>query len=110
MTISNDKREEIERVLVSLVLNKNEIINFLQIKPKYLSNNKIAKILEYSIGCYKKFACYARYEIHKGEWIEVYRSIDSEQAHNKYWELRNNNPEKKVYIYVDEELGNSIIP
>ena len=62
------------------------------------------------IGCYKKFACYAIYEIHKGEWIEVYRSIDGERAHNKYWELRNNNPEKKVYIYVDEELGNSIIP
>lgn len=62
------------------------------------------------IGCYKKFACYAIYEIHKDEWIEVYRSIDSERAHNKYWELRNNNPEKKVYIYVDEELGNSIIP
>lgn len=53
MTISNDKREEIERELVSLVLNKNEIIDFLQIKPKYLSNNKIAKILEYSIECYK---------------------------------------------------------
>lgn len=34
-----------------------------------------------SIGCYNKLACYAIYEIHKGEWIEVYRSIDSERAH-----------------------------
>ena len=51
-----------------------------------------------SIGCYNKLACYAIYEIHKGEWIEVYRSIDSERAHNKYWELRNNNPEKSINL------------
>lgn len=53
MVISNNNREEIERELVSLVLNKNEIVDFLQIKPKYLSDNKLAKILEYSIECYK---------------------------------------------------------
>lgn len=53
MVISNNNREEIERELVSLVLNKNEIVDFLQIKPKYLSNKKLAKILEYSIECYK---------------------------------------------------------
>ncbi|MDY5193684.1 MAG: hypothetical protein SPH95_04050 [Candidatus Aphodosoma sp.] len=41
-------------------------------------------LIDASIGCYNKLACYAIYEIHKGEWIDVYRSIDSERAHNKY--------------------------
>ena len=53
MTISNNHREEVERELVSLVLNKNEIIDFLQIKPKYLFDKNLSKILEYSIECYK---------------------------------------------------------
>ena len=57
----------------------------------------------------KKLACYAVYELIHGEWIDVYRSIDSERVRNKFRELRNNNLENQ-YKYVDEELGNSNVP
>lgn len=46
-------REEYERELLALVLNKNEVIDLLSIKPKYLKNKELAKLLEYSIESYK---------------------------------------------------------
>lgn len=78
MVISNNNREEIERELVSLVLNKNEIIDFLQIKPKYLSDSNLAKILEYSIECYKtnKIVSPTKIlELHKDFDIELFTEL-----------------------------------
>lgn len=53
---------------------------------------------------------YVIYEVNKDGWTEVYRSIDAGRSRSKYWELSNNNPENKVYIYIDEEYSTSIIP
>ena len=46
-------RERIEREFLALVLNKNEVIDLLQIKPKALHNKDNQKLLEYAIECYK---------------------------------------------------------
>lgn len=54
MIICRDNREEIERQLLALVINKNEVIDLLQIKPKYLGNKELGKMLSYCIECYKK--------------------------------------------------------
>lgn len=51
--INRNNRLEIEREFMALVLNKNEVIDLLQIKPKYLSDSKNCKMLDYAIECYK---------------------------------------------------------
>lgn len=53
LPINENNRLEIEREFLALVLNKNEIIDLLQIKPKYLIDSKNRKILDYAIECYK---------------------------------------------------------
>src|SRR5574344_397269 len=52
--VVRENREMIEREFIALVLNKNEVVDLLQIKPKFLSNTTLQKILEYSIECYKE--------------------------------------------------------
>ena len=54
LEVSKNNREQIEREFIALVLNKNDVINLLQIKPKYFINQELAKILEYSIECFKE--------------------------------------------------------
>ena len=50
---NEQNRLMIEREFLALVLNKNEVIDLLQIKPKYLFDNRNKKILYYAIECYK---------------------------------------------------------
>ncbi len=47
------ERTLIERELISLLFRKNELINFLQIKPNYLYSKTNSKILETMIRSYK---------------------------------------------------------
>ena len=51
---SNDKRVEFELELLAIVLNRNEAIDLLQIKPKYFKNKSLEKMLDYCIESYKK--------------------------------------------------------
>ena len=53
LTINENNRLEIEREFLALVLNKNEVIDLLQIKPKSLYDKRNAKMLAYAIECYK---------------------------------------------------------
>lgn len=53
LPINENNRLEIEREFLALVLNKNEVIDLLQIKPKYLVDGRNRKILDYAIECYK---------------------------------------------------------
>lgn len=63
--IQEENREEIERELLALILNKNEVIDFLTIKPIYLKNKKLKQMLEHSIECYKKTKTINPVEIQK---------------------------------------------
>ena len=49
-----DLRIENENELLALVLNKNEVIELLQIKPEYLVKRENQKMLKYAIECYKE--------------------------------------------------------
>lgn len=49
-------QDRIERELLALVLNNNQVLDLLQIKPKFFKNNDLKKILEYVIESYKKFS------------------------------------------------------
>ena len=52
--VTLDNREEIENEFMALVLNKPEVIDLLQIKPKILKSKKNQVLLRYAIECYKK--------------------------------------------------------
>ena len=52
--ISRENREEIEKEFLALVLNKNEVLDLLQIKSRYLSKVENRKMLEYSLECYER--------------------------------------------------------
>ena len=54
-TMDNDLRIENENELLALVLNKNEVIDLLQIKPEYLVKRENQKMLKYAIECYKEY-------------------------------------------------------
>lgn len=53
LAICEDNREEIESEFLALVLNKPEVVDLLQIKPKWLKKLENKKMLEYAIECYK---------------------------------------------------------
>ena len=44
----------IERELIALIFRKNELVEYLQIKPNYLFDKTNVKILESMIKCYQK--------------------------------------------------------
>ena len=71
MTVNEINREQIEREFLALVLNKNEVIDLLQIKPKLLHNPKNQKILQYAIECYKEHKIVLPTEI-----IKVHKDLD----------------------------------
>lgn len=54
-TIDNNTRIENENELLALVLNKNEVIDLLQIKPEYLIDRNNQRMLRYAIECYKEY-------------------------------------------------------
>lgn len=78
LKISEKNRDEIERQFLALVLNKWEIIDLLQIKPKALHIPKHQKILEYSIECYKQKKVISPVEIvknHKDFDVDYFNDI-----------------------------------
>ena len=73
LKIIEANREQIEREFLALVLNKNEVIDLLQIKPKALHNPKNQKILQYAIECYKQHKIVLPTEI-----IKVHKDFDTD--------------------------------
>lgn len=71
IAITEANREQIEREFLALVLNKNEVIDLLQIKPKALHNPKNQKILQYAIECYKEHKVVLPTEI-----IKIHKDFD----------------------------------
>lgn len=84
LAISENNREQIEREFLALVLNKNEVIDLLQIKPKLLANPKNQKILQYAIECYKQHKIVMPTEI-----IKVHKDFDADYFNhilvNEFW-------------------------
>lgn len=88
LTICEENREQIEREFLALVLNKNEVIDLLQIKPKALHNTKNQKILQYAIECYKEHKIVMPTEI-----VKIHKDFDvdyfSDILVNEFWYQNN---------------------
>lgn len=58
---------------------------------------------------YYQLAVFVVYKVEVDGWEEVYRSMDHDKALGIFKELRYSQ-DGNMYIFVDEELGDSIIP
>lgn len=57
LAICENNRQEIENEYLALLLNKNDLFNFIQVKPEYLYFVENKKVLKYCIECFEKWGC-----------------------------------------------------
>lgn len=112
MNISRKNREEIERELLALIINKNEVIEYLSIKPNYLNNKELSKMLEYCIECYKVNKVISPTKI-----VEKHQDFNSELFLDLYintfyydnaWREQLNLSEESIVKYYKEDILNSM--
>ena len=112
MNISKKNREEIERELLALIINKNEVIEYLSIKPNYLNNKELSKMLEYCIECYKVNKVISPTKI-----VEKHQDFNSELFldlcvntfyYNNAWRDQLNLSEESIVKYYKEDILNSM--
>lgn len=103
LKIFKNNREELERELLALILNKNDVAEFLQIKPKYLHNKQLAKLLEYAIECFERYKVITpikMFELHEDFDSMLYTEILTEVFYN------NKNWQEQLKI-IEESIINS---
>lgn len=57
LAICENNRQEIENEYLALLLNKNDLFNFIQVKPEYLYFAENKKILKCCVECFEKWGC-----------------------------------------------------
>lgn len=105
--IIDDKRLENECELLALILNKNEVIDLLQIKPDYLCDKKNQKILKYVIECYDEKKSVLPIEIANKHsdfdliyYFELYTDFFWEKNN---WRSQLDNSQKLIIEYYKED-------
>lgn len=66
-----ENRNGIEREYLALIVNKPEIVDLLQLKPKYLMNVEHAKLMQYCVESYKNFGM-----IHPVKMLEIHNDFN----------------------------------
>ncbi len=106
MTIDN--RQEIENEYLALLLNKNDLFNFIQVKPEYLYNAKNKKVLEYSIECFKEKECVNFEEIakkHKDVDINYFIELMCDTFyHQNCWKEQLRLAEENIIKFYKEDI------
>lgn len=107
MNVQRGLREELERELLALVLNKNKVVELLQIKPHYLMNKENQKMLEYAIECYNKNGIITTVEmakLHKDYDIDYYMElfVDVPYLQNA-WREQLDITQKSILNYYKED-------
>ena len=104
--ICEDNREQIENEFMALVLNKNEVIELLQIKPKLLKNPKNKKILEYAIECYKEHGIVMPTligEKHKDFDVEYFVDLLDELWYPRTWKKQLEVAQESILKFYKED-------
>lgn len=106
------EREIVERELIALLFYDNELINNLQIKPKYLSNKVYEKILESMIRCYKEqqtveltIMCNNAKDFPIDEYIDI---ITNDMYYTKAFELQFKLAQELILTHYKEDVINNI--
>lgn len=112
MNICKTNREEIERELLALIINKNEVIEYLSIKPNYLNNKELSKMLEYCIECYKvNKIIYPTKIVEKHEDFNLELFLDlcvNTFYYNNAWREQLNLSEESIVKYYKEDILNNM--
>lgn len=105
--IIDNKRLENECELLALILNKNEVIDLLQIKSNYLCDKKNQKILKYVIECYEEKKSVLPIEIANKHsdfdliyYFELYTDFFWEKNN---WRSQLDNSQKLIIEYYKED-------
>ena len=104
--ICEDNREQIENEFMALVLNKNEVIELLQIKPKLLKNPKNKKMLEYAIECYKEHGIVMPTligEKHKDFDVEYFVDLLDELWYPRTWKKQLEVAQESILKFYKED-------
>ena len=112
LKICRNNREEIENEFMALVLNKNDVIDLLQIKPKYLLNKDNQKLLEYAIECYKNIKVVNPveiYKLHKDFNSELYVELLTETLYfQNSWKEQLDLAQESILKYFKEDYISSL--
>lgn len=112
LNICRDNRDMIENQFMALILNKNEIIDLLQIKPKALHNKANQKLLQYAIECYKKYKI-----VDPAKLIELHSDVDLDYCmelwtdtfyHEKAWKEQFDLAQESILKYYKEDYIKSL--
>lgn len=108
----NTQRTEIERELIALLFHKNELIDNLQIKPKYFSNELTQKILEAMIRSYKEnqvvnVICMCDYDKNFpiDEYIDI---IENDMYYTNAWEKQFKLSQEMILKHYKEDVINNL--
>ena len=101
-------RQEIENEYLALLLNKNDLFNFIQVKPEFLYNAKNKKVLEYSIECFEKKGCINFEEIakeHKNADIDYFMELMCDTFyHQNCWKEQLKLAEENIIKFYKEDV------
>ena len=103
-----EDRQEIENEYLALLLNKNDLFNFIQVKPEYLYNAKNKKVLEYSIECFEEKGCVNFEEIakeHKNADIDYFMELMCDTFyHQNCWKEQLKLAEENIIKFYKEDV------
>lgn len=103
-----EDRQEIENEYLALLLNKNDLFNFIQVKPEFLYNAKNKKVLEYSIECFEKKGCINFEEIakeHKNADIDYFMELMCDTFyHQNCWKEQLKLAEENIIKFYKEDV------
>ena len=111
-TICENNRQQIEDEFMALVLNKNEVIDLLQIKPKYLKDIRNQKLLSYAIECYNEYGIINPvkiYEKHNDVDFNYYTEIETKTMWFKdNWKKQLDLSQQSILKYFKEDVIKSL--
>ena len=96
--INNNKRIENENEYLALLLNKNDIVDFIQVEPKYLCDKNNRKLLECIIECYKKYQC-----VDINKMLDINSNLNIDHLTNIYTDtiVYEDNWQKHLQLYEE---------
>lgn len=108
LTICENNRQEIENEYLALLLNKNDLFNFIQVKPEYLYFAENKKILKYSIECFENWNCINLEKIiekHKDFNVEYFVELMCDTFyHNNAWKEQFQLSEESIIKFYKEDV------
>ncbi len=108
LKICENNRLEIENEYLALLINKNDLFNFIQVKPEYLYFAENKKILKYCIECFEQWNCVNAekiFEKHKDFNVDYFVELMCDTFyHNNAWKEQFQMSEESIVKFYKEDV------